>query len=143
MIKTKEDYKEAVSETLEILQFADEEIINKIPLEVLKRLNSLKSITYTSKYKDTEKIDKEKISGKAKAILAVLYRDYICSEEERKEFDKLLEEKQKSKNNNHNLKEYNINRFDLKNTKTELENTLPIEVKKNFFKKILEKVFKY
>ena len=91
MTETREDYREAISEVLEILQLADEEIINKIPLEVLQKLNSQKSITYISKFKDTQKIQEEQISKKAKAILALLYRDYICSEEERKEFDKIVE----------------------------------------------------
>lgn len=88
MADTKEDYREAISETLEILQFADEEIINKIPLEVLQKLNSQKSITYIPKFKEIEGVSEEKISKKAKAILAVLYRDYICTEEEKIEFDK-------------------------------------------------------
>ena len=88
MADTKEDYREAISETLEILQFADEEIINKIPLEVLQKLNSQKSITYISKFKEIEGVSEEKISKKAKEILAVLYRDYICTEEEKIEFDK-------------------------------------------------------
>lgn len=133
------DYREAISETLEILQFANEEIINKIPLEVIQRLNSQKSITYISKYKDTIEIKEEQISKKTKAILAVLYRDYICSEEEKKEFDKILEE------NEEKIfpKEYEINKLNSKDTKIEYKNALPVEVKKNFIQRILDKLFGY
>ena len=137
--ETKEDYREAISEVLEILQLADEEIINKIPLEVLQKLNSQKSITYISKFKDTQKIQEEQISKKAKAILALLYRDYICSEEERKEFDKSIE-KNNDKNNSNS--DYSLKRVHEKDTKLEFRNALPIEVKKNFIQRILEKIFK-
>lgn len=141
MTETKDEYREAVSEVLEILQFADEEIINKIPLEVLKKLNSQKSITYISKFKDTQKIEVEQISKKAKAILALLYRDYICTKEERKEFDKQLIE---ANTQNQENMDYSIKRFhdNTKDTKLEFKNALPVEVKKNFIQRILEKLFK-
>lgn len=141
MTETKENYREAVSEVLEILQFADEEIINKIPLEVLQKLNSQKSITYISKFKDTQKIEVEQISKKAKAILALLYRDYICTKEERKEFDKQLIE---ANTQNQENMDYSIKRFhdNTKDTKLEFKNALPVEVKKNFIQRILEKLFK-
>ena len=139
MTETREDYREAISEVLEILQLADEEIINKIPLEVLQKLNSQKSITYISKFKDTQKIQEEQISKKAKAILALLYRDYICSEEEKKEFDKVIEENDLKDNRNI---EYSIKKFNDNNTKLEFKNALPVEVKKNFIQRILEKIFK-
>ena len=138
MTVTKENYREAVSEVLEILQFADEEIINKIPLEVLKKLNSQKSITYIPKFKETQKIEVEQISKKAKAILALLYRDYICTEEERKEFDKQLVE---TNTQNQENMDYSIKKFQ-KDTKIEFKNALPVEVKKNFIQKILDKIFK-
>ncbi len=138
MTETKDEYREAVSEVLEILQFADEEIINKIPLEVLKKLNSQKSITYIPKFKETQKIEVEQISKKAKAILALLYRDYICTEEERKEFDKQLVE---TNTQNQENMDYSIKKFQ-KDTKIEFKNALPVEVKKNFIQKILDKIFK-
>ena len=133
------DYREAISETLEILQFANEEIISKIPLEVIQRLNSQKSITYTSKFKDTDKIKEEQISPKAKAILAVLYRDYICSEEEKKKFDKIIEENEEKQYS----KDYTIDRLNSKDTKIEYKNALPVKVKKNFIQRILNKLFGY
>lgn len=141
MTETKDEYREAVSEVLEILQFADEEIINKIPLEVLKKLNSQKSITYIPKFKETQKIEVEQISKKAKAILALLYRDYICTKEERKEFDKQLIE---ANTQNQENMDYSIKRFhdNTKDTKLEFKNALPVEVKKNFIQRILEKLFK-
>ena len=133
------DYREAISETLEILQFANEEIINKIPLEIFQKLNSQKSITYIPKFKDTQEIREEQISEKAKAILAVLYRDYICSEEERQKFDKKIEENECKNNDTNN---YTIEKFNKKDTKIEYKNALPVEVKKSFIKKMLEKIFK-
>lgn len=75
------DYSQAISEVLEILQYADEEIIRKIPLAVLQKMNEQKSVTYVPKFKETEGVKEEEISPKAKAILAVLYKDYICTKE--------------------------------------------------------------
>ena len=74
-------YSQAISEVLEILQYADEEIIRKIPLAVLQKMNEQKAVTYVPKFKETEGVKEEEISPKAKAILAVLYKDYICTKE--------------------------------------------------------------
>ena len=136
MIETKEDYREAVSEVLEILQFADENIINKIPLEVLQKLNSQKSITYMSKFKDTQTIPIEQISKKAKAILAFLYRNYICTEEEKQQFDKQLEKREQQENIDYSIKHFS------KDTKIEYQKALPVVVKKNFLQRIWDKLFK-
>ena len=71
------DHREAISEVLEILQFVDKTTIEKVPLEILKKMNEHKSINYLPKFKETQVINEEQISNKAKAILAVLYKDYI------------------------------------------------------------------
>lgn len=96
MGKTKE-YSEAVSEVLELLQMSDEGIISKIPLEVIQQMNKNKSKTYKSKFDETKPITENDLSEKAKAILAFLYRDYICSEEEKEEINKILFENEQEK----------------------------------------------
>lgn len=134
MIETK-DYSEAISEVLELLQLADEEIIKKIPLEVIQKLNKGKSDTYKSKFDEMHEIEEKDLNPKAKAILAFLYRDYICTEEERREFDKILQENSKIQE-----EKYSIKKFEQK--EVEQINNLPVEVKKSFIQKIFEKLFK-
>ena len=129
------EYSEAVSETLEVLKFMEDELLNKIPLEVIRKLKQHRSPSYINKFNDAIEINFDQLSGKTKDILAVLYRDYIADEEEKIEFDKLLDENER-KGDGEN---YTIKKFEKKETNT----FLPVAIeKKNFIQKIFEKIFK-
>ena len=128
------EYSEAVSETLEVLRYLEDELLNKIPLEVIKKLKEKKSDSYVNKFEN--EVDPNKLSDKAKDVLAVLYREYIANEEEKIEFDKMLDENEY----NGDGKDYSIKRFE---RQEEISNEfLPVVVKKSFMQKILEKIFK-
>lgn len=119
MGKTKE-YSEAVSEVLELLQMSDEGIISKIPLEVIQQMNKNKSKTYKSKFDETKPITESDLSEKAKAILAFLYRDYICSEEEKEEINRILfENKEEIKKEDLSSKEEKTEETESKEEKVE------------------------
>ena len=84
------EYSEAIGEILEVLKFMEDELLNKIPLDVIKKLKAQKSPTYINKFDNVLEIDFDKLDEKTKNILAVLYRDYVANEEERVEFYRSL-----------------------------------------------------
>lgn len=130
------EYSEAVSETLEILKYMDDDLLNKIPLDIIKKLKEKKSETYVNKFDEKDGIDVNKISERTKNILAVLYRDYIANEQEKIEFEKMLYENEIKGDG----KDYEIKKFEKQNNTSEF---LPIEIKKNFWQKLIDKILKF
>ena len=128
------EYSEAVSETLEILKYLDDELLNKIPLEVIKKLKKQKLDSYINKFEN--KLELDKITDKAKDILAVLYREYIANEEEKIEFDKMLNQNDLKGDG----KDYTIKK--LEEQQKSKDEFLPVVVKKSFIQKVFEKLFK-
>lgn len=137
-----EEYKNGLVEVLDILKHADEELIEKIPIDLLKRMNEEKSTTYISKIDYTKDLQENDLLPATKAMLTVLYEDYICSDEERQEI------RQKQKENE--LKREQLARekygYDVfKNKKAEErkeQQMIVIPEKKNFLQKILDRIFK-
>ena len=135
------DYSIAFSEVLDVLQHSEIDIIEKIPLEIIKNIKEKSSKEYVSNI--TEDNDFY-ISDKAKSILAVLYQDYLCDDEEKaKEFSKKLienEEKYQEKLR----EEFNPNNIfkkkDFKSNNNISENMQMIEYKESIFKKIFNKI---
>ncbi len=130
MIDTKE-YSEATVEIIDIIQHLDEDIIEKIPTEIIKKLNEKKSTTYESSIDFTKPLEENNLKPTTRAMLALIYRNYICTTEKQKELDKMFEENQEKK--------YNKNIF--KSSDTELR-LVPVKAKKNIFQRIIEKLFK-
>lgn len=91
MVSTK--YKQAMSEVLCILKLCDEQVISKIPLELIKNLkeNAIEVEGLEEKFeKYHDDISILDLSQEAIAMLAAIYRKYLCTEEQRETFDKHL-----------------------------------------------------
>ena len=134
------------SEVLLVLNHTEKEIIEKIPekfkIFLLKNSNKY----YTPNIDFTDNNWENTLSEDAKALLAMIYRDYVVSldekkellEEERKEREK-KEELLREKNNPDNLFKNNIKNDDENNSidSTQLEIIEESPWYKNIFKKIL------
>lgn len=124
------EYSEAISETLEVMRYMDDELLNKIPLDVIKMLKEQQSKSYNNKFKEIGKIDFTLLSDKAKNVLAVIYRDYIANDEEKMKFDKILYENEMKQSN----EEYIIKKAE--KSEENLREFLPVVTKKSFVKEI-------
>ena len=82
-------YKEAFAEVLEILKNSDENIINKIPKKFINFLDENKDKNYIVKIDFSNENWEDYTKQETQAILALIYRDYIVSPEQR---EKLLSE---------------------------------------------------
>lgn len=83
-------------EVIEVLYNSDSSIICKIPYKIIEVLQE-KSEESEKKvnFKEDVELKDQDISEESKAILSILYRDYICSEEEKAEVNKIFEKNQK------------------------------------------------
>ena len=138
--------KKAVSEVIEILEHTDKEIVEKIPKKFIEFLFENKENNYIPNIDFYDENWEKSIQEDTQAILALLYKDYIASKDEKL---KILKEEQEEKIKlEKELKEkYNPdNIFKKKNTeeKIYIDNVQLIEVKKtSWFKKILDNIFKF
>lgn len=89
-------YKSAFKEVSEILKYMDEELVNKIPTKFITFLQENMSKEYDFKINENVALEKQNISREAENILALLYRNYWATEEEKQEFARLDEQERKS-----------------------------------------------
>lgn len=142
-----DEYKMAAREVIDILNLLPKEETEKIPKKLYEFFYNIASKDYISKIKLSDDIENNNLMEKTKDILAMLYWNYWCSDEEKIEFGKQLNENERKYQENLN-KKYNPD--DLFKKEKEIEETtvdeqLPVVIQKekiftrflNFIKRIL------
>lgn len=137
-------YRDAFKEVYYILQNAEDELIEKIPQKFMDFLQDNMNKDYIVNISSNIEIDKQKILPETEDILALIYRSYWASDEEKREFSyndrKTLQEIEGNKKSQYkNIDEI----FDKKknlNTVT-LDNSLMVIEKENIIKKFFKKLF--
>ncbi len=138
--------KKAFSEVIEILNHTDKEIVGKIPQKFIEFLFENADKDYIPNINFYDENWEKFIQEDTQAILALLYRDYIVSEDEKIE---LLNEEQEErlKLEGEQREKYNPdNIFKKKNLekKIQTDNVQLIEIKEtSWFKKILNKILNF
>lgn len=90
------EFAEASAEINEILKYLPKEEVEKIPSKLREFFKEVASKDYVTNINPDLPLDKQQIKEKTKDIIALIYRNYWCSEEERKELDqKLIENDRK------------------------------------------------
>ena len=75
------EYEEAFAEVEEILKIMPIDLVSKIPLKVLRVISENRAEDYNVKIQ--EPVGGQNLKPETIAILGLLYRDYICTPEER------------------------------------------------------------
>ena len=96
----------AVSEVIEILKHTDKKIVEKIPQKLIDFLFENEDKDYRPNIDFNDENWEKNIEEDTQAILALLYRDYIVSEEEKEKLIK--EEKEESQKQEAELRENTI-----------------------------------
>lgn len=141
----KEEYREAFSEVEQIINLMPSDLANKIPLGFKKIIQSEKSKTYIPNV--TEPIEKSTLKTETTVVLAVIYRDFLCTKEEREkliardanklaEFESELREKYNPNNLFKNKKVQQETNYN----KTSQETAIIEYKNKNFLQKIFDKI---
>lgn len=82
----KREYEEAFVEVDEILKLMPVEMLMKIPLQFKKIITENKASDYKPNLK--EPIEEQQLKYETKAILGLIYRDFLVTPEEREELQK-------------------------------------------------------
>lgn len=121
-------YANAYSDVLEILKYIPVEDYNKIPKNKIELFKTNANNDYSFKYNPNKTLDEQNVSKTAKAIIAILFRDYWATEIQRKKiiekqnYDRMkLEEEKKARYNSDNLFKDNEKKIIMDNTEKEEE----------------------
>lgn len=141
-----EERKNAYTEVYTILQELNEEEYEKIPDIVIKTIKENRNEQYDYEIDDELELKEQSMLPRTKAILFILFRDYLATQEQKQKIIKMQNE-ERQKNEEEKQKIYNINMFDNKqDTKIEEESSKQnielIEYKENIFTSILSKIKK-
>ena len=79
------EYSEAIVEILDILQHSDNSITEKIPKQLIKFWQTNQSTTYKPVLDHTKEIHEMHLKPKTKSILAMIYLNYLCAPEEKRD----------------------------------------------------------
>ena len=136
------NYANAFTEVYTILSFLSEEEYNKIPKKVHEAIAINRNKEYEYKMNDSIDLTKQDMLRETKAILFNLYRDYLCTPEQK---DKIIKIQQEERRKNELKKKelYNIEVFEPSNKAIQLENKETAELvqyRENIFRKILNKI---
>ena len=143
------EYSETLTELDIILRSLDVKLIEKIPVKLRKFVQTNKSKEYVPKFNiNTQNLYKDDLKLKTRELLAYIYRNYLCDEEERNEYDFILKKNESKYQEEINTK-YSADNLFKNRQQYNQSNNIPdnyklIEYKKtNFLRKIIEKIQKF
>ena len=142
--KTKENetFSNALAEVNNILKYFPRSIYEKIPQSIIDNIQNKMNKTYKTKPLDDSKtLDEQDILEETKQILAMIYRNYIISDElkenyisEEREISAKLENEKRLKYNPDNI--FKNKQELLKDNKVQES----VIIKKNFFQKLIYRI---
>ena len=130
-----EVYTKALTEVDEVLNYLDVKLLNKIPDTFKNFIKNSKNKMYKYQYNKEKTLYEQELSKEAKAIISLIYRDYICDSQEK---NQLVQEEKINMQNEFKVKEIETIKNDVK---TETKAIAIIE-KESFWKKVINKMKK-
>ena len=141
---------ESAVEITSIFNNMTDETIKKIPIDVINFFQEISSKDYFFQYDKTKKLNEQRLLPKTKGILAVIYRDYLCDDMEKKDYIEYCKkvnlelERQKSEKYDSNNIFEKRNLLKSKEAKEDIqEQEITIYQKESFIKKIFNKIKKF
>ena len=145
-------YEKVLREVEYILQQFPKEIQNKIPNDFRNTIVKKMDVTYIpEQYNKNKTLDEQNISEETKKILALIYRNYLVSDEERK---KLITEENNIREKLENEKRKKYGAEDIFNNKTNNSQNINSNAdadkliikssnNKKWYKKLIEKILNF
>ncbi len=136
------DLNYSISEVLDILKHISEEQLEKIPLNIIKGLNNHKDDSYISTIDYSKPLKEANLSKKTLSLLAYIYREYLCSNEEKEAYNKILYDNQIAQVGTFDPNSiFGDKSFDSEQVQnTEISQNLPIAIHESFFRKVINKI---
>lgn len=129
-------YREAISEVLDILKNSDDSICKKIPNKLIEFWEKNKSTTYIPKLDHTKPLNEMNIKEKTKDIITMIYINYLCNENEREITKNIIKENEK-KYQMMLREKYNPDNIFKNRNKEKTETLAVVEYKESVFKRII------
>lgn len=144
------EFAEASAEINEILKYMPKEEVEKIPSKLREFFKEVASKDYVTNINPDLPLDEQEIKEKTKDIIALIYRNYWCSEEERKELDQKLiendrkfEEELREKYNPDNIFKNNVTttkKEELEVKEEKIEQSLVVQETEKWYQRFLDMV---
>lgn len=133
-------YRNAFKEVDEILKYTDINLVNKIPKKFIDFLRANMNNEYEFNVQEGLHLNKQNLSEEANNILALIYRDYWATDEEKEEFRKKDEEERKL---NEEKLEHIFDRKDNEQIEEEKNNQLIKIEHESFIKRLFSKIKRF
>ena len=143
------EYSEAIVEVLEILEYSDDNILEKIPEKLIKFWERNKSKTYKPNLDHNKSISEMNLKDKTKSILSMIYLNYLCNDAEAKEISSIINHNEEIyqteliKNRNSQHLEKVQNTINTINENTKSTSITIIDNKESIFKKIVNRIKRF
>ena len=135
------DYSKVYKELYEIFKYLPQDKIDVIPIEFKENMESKMDNNYEYRVTHIEDFSNQEMLKETRALLAILYRDYWATEEERIE---ILEKEKREYYENEQEKIINytgkINIFEREENVKEAVSTALVEYKEPILKRIINKI---
>lgn len=135
-------YANAYTEVLEILKNISQEDYNKVSKGKINLFEHNANKEYIFNYDSTRTLEEQNVSKTARAIIAILFRDYWATDEQRNKI-KAFQNNKRHQIEEENRQKYNTDIFKNRNNSAaevineQAENMQLVEYKENIFKRIL------
>ena len=70
----------------EILKYMSDDILSRIPNDVKTYFFNIASKDYIFRYDENKSLEEQRIQKETKEMLLIIYKDYVCNEQEKREF---------------------------------------------------------
>lgn len=90
--KPTEEYARAVSEVLEIIKYMNKPSVKKLSKKLLDFFEQNRDLSYVEKIDTKRELEENELSSKTKSIITMIYRNYLCTLNERDLIDATLRE---------------------------------------------------
>lgn len=138
------EYANAYSEVLEIIKYIPIKDYNKIPKNKIKLFEKNANNEHEFKYNPNKTLEEQNVTKRAKAIIAILYRDYWANEIQRKKiikkqnYDRIKLDEEKKNNHNPDIIFKNKEKKSIENPTSSIVSM--IGYKESVFKRVLDKI---
>lgn len=140
-------YNNAFKEVYDILENTDEELLKRIPTKFMQFVKNNMNLEYKTNIQKDIEIDKQELLKETETILALIYRSYWATSEEKEEFARKskaeaieAEKRKKEEFKGKSIDEIFNRKVNI--DKVIIDNNLMVIQKESFVKRILNKLLK-
>lgn len=130
--------RQAYSEVYDIINHLEPQLYAKIPHNFINKISINRDFDYNVNIDYTKTINEQKLLKETRIILSLIYRDYLCTKEQREEII-LNDAKELKEKYQINFKKTN-NKESEKNESIQENNKQLIVIDEKWYKKILKKI---